>query len=90
MSLGDGDVAGALSEALNISIQIPPGAAGASAIRTLTVQGDAVGDDGTALIIQESDFITEGEGLGEIIFEEGEPPLPPFPPLPFPVPPPPE
>ncbi len=90
MSLGDGDVAGALSEALNISIQIPPGAAGASAIRTLTVQGDTVGDDGTALIIQESDFITEGEGSGEIIFEEGEPPLPPFPPLPFPVPPPPE
>ena len=88
MSLGDGDVAGALSEALNISIQIPPGAAGASAIRTLTVQGDTVGDDGTALIIQESDFITEGEGSGEIIFEEGEPPLPPFPPLPFPVPPP--
>ena len=90
MSLGDGDVAGALSEALNISIQIPPGSAGASAIRTLTVQGDTVGDDGTALIIQESDFITEGEGSGEIIFEEGEPPLPPFPPLPFPVPPPPE
>ena len=58
--------------------------------RTLTVQGDTVGDDGTALIIQESDFITEGEGSGEIIFEEGEPPLPPFPPLPFPVPPPPE
>ena len=91
MSLSsEGGGAEALSKALNFSIQIPPGAAGASAIRTLTVQGDAVGDDGTALIIQESDFITEGEGSGEIIFEEGEPPLPPFPPLPFPVPPPPE
>ncbi len=91
MSLSsEGGDAEALSKALNFSIQIPPGAAGASAIRTLTVQGDAVGDDGTALIIQDSDFITEGEGSGEIIFEEGEPPLPPFPPLPFPVPPPPE
>ena len=91
MSLSsEGGGAEALSKALNFSIQIPPGAAGASAIRTLTVQGDTVGDDGTALIIQESDFITEGEGSGEIIFEEGEPPLPPFRPLPFPVPPPPE
>ncbi|SVD51687.1 uncharacterized protein METZ01_LOCUS404541, partial [marine metagenome] len=87
MSLGDGDVAGALSEALNISIQIPPGAAGASAIRTLTVQGEAVGDDaGAAFIIEESDFIADVEEPGEIIFEEGEPPLP-FPPLPGPPPP---
>ncbi len=87
MSLGDGDVAGALSEALNISIQIPPGAAGASAIRTLTVQCEAVGDDaGAAFIIEESDFIADVEEPGELIFEEGEPPLP-FPPLPGPPPP---
>ncbi len=35
------------------------------------------GADGAALIIEESDFITEDEDPDEIIFEEGEPPLPP-------------
>jgi len=47
----------------------------------------AVGDDaGAAFIIEESDFIADVEEPGELIFEEGEPPLP-FPPLPGPPPP---
>lgn len=88
MSLGGGsaDGAGALSEALNFSIQLPPGVIGASAIRTLTVQGDAAGDDaGAAVIFGESEFFIDGEEPGEIIFDNGElllPPLPPLPPLP--------
>ena len=76
-----------LSGAMNFSIQLPAGAVGASAIRTLTVQGDAEGDGTSAAVfIEESDFFTEGEELGEIILDNGELLLPP----PFPLPPPPE
>ena len=60
----------------------------------MTVQGDGVGDDVSgAFVIEESDFFPEDEVPGEIILDDGEPPLPPFPPFPpppFPIPPPPE
>ena len=95
MSFGsDNEGPSPLSGAMNFSIQLPAGAVGASAIRTLTVQGDVEGDGAsTAVFISESDFFTEGEEPGEIILDNGElllPPLP-FPPLPLPpLPPPPE
>jgi hypothetical protein len=79
-----GDGAGASSEALNFSIQLPTGAIEASVIQTLTV-GDDVSE---AFIFEESEIFTEGEEPGEIIFDNGEPLLPPLPP--YPVPPPPE
>ena len=83
LDVGSADGAGVLSEALNFSIQLPPGVIGASAIRTLTVQGDAAGDDaGAAVIFGESEFFIDGEEPGEIIFHNGELPLPPLPPLP--------
>jgi|TARA_B100000959_G_scaffold261232_1_gene298600 hypothetical protein len=44
-------------------------------VQVMSLSSD--GADGAALIIEESDFITEGEDPDEIIFEEGEPPLPP-------------
>ena len=88
MSLGgDNEGPSPLSGAMNFSIQLPAGAVGASAIRTLTVQGDVEGDGASAAVfIEESDFFTEGEELGEIILDNGELLLPP----PFPLPPPPE
>ena len=94
MSMGsDGNVSGAISEALNLSIQLPPGGIGTSSIQ-MTVQGDGVGDDVSgAFVIEENDFFPEDEVPGEIILDDGEPPLPPFPPFPpppFPIPPPPE
>jgi len=79
-----GDGAGASSEALNFSIQLPTGAIEASVIKTLTVGDDVSG----AFIFEESEIFTEGEEPGEIIFDNGEPPLLPLPP--YPVPPPPE
>jgi len=58
------------------------------------VQGVGVGDDVSgAFVIEENDFFPEDEVPGEIILDDGEPPLPPFPPFPpppFPIPPPPE
>jgi hypothetical protein len=94
MSMGsDGNVSGAISEVLNLSIQLPPGVIGTSSIQ-MTVQGDGVGDDVSgAFVIEENDFFPEDEVPGEIILDDGEPPLPPFPPFPpppFPIPPPPE
>ena len=95
MSFGsDNEGPSPLSGAMNFSIQLPAGAVGASAIRTLTVLGDVEGDGASAAVfIEESDFFTEGEEPGEIILDNGEsllPPLP-FPPLPLsPLPPPPE
>ncbi|MEO1862674.1 MAG: hypothetical protein ABGY13_06310 [Verrucomicrobiia bacterium] len=88
MSLGgDNEGPSPLSGAMNFSIQLPAGAVGASAIRTLTVQSDVEGDGASAAVfIEESDFFTEGEELGEIILDNGELLLPP----PFPLPPPPE
>ena len=77
-----GDGAGASSEALNFSIQLPTGAIEASAIQTLTV-GDDVSE---AFIFEESEIFTEGEEPGEIIFDNGEPPLLPLPPYPVPPP----
>ena len=65
MSMGGGGVSGASSEALNFSIQ------------TLTVGAGA--DAGAAFIFEESEIFTEGEELGEILFDNGEPPLPPVP-----------
>ena len=79
-----GDGAGASSEALNFSIQLPTGAIEASVIKTLTVGDDVSG----AFIFEESEIFTEGEEPGEIIFDNGELPLLPLPP--YPVPPPPE
>ena len=89
MSMGsDGNVSGAISEALNLSIQLPPGVIGTSSIQ-MTVQGVGVGDDVSgAFIFEESEIFTEGEEPGEIIFDNGELPLLPLPP--YPVPPPPE
>jgi len=95
MSFGsDNEGPSPLSGAMNFSIQLPAGAVGASAIRTLTVLGDVEGGGASAAVfIEESDFFTEGEEPGEIILDNGEsllPPLP-FPPLPLsPLPPPPE
>jgi len=91
---GDNEGPSPLSGAMNFSIQLPAGAVGASAIRTLTVLGDVEGGGASAAVfIEESDFFTEGEEPGEIILDNGElllPPLP-FPPLPLPpLPPPPE
>ena len=95
MSLGgDNEGPAPLSGAMNFSIQLPAGAVGASAIRTLTVQGDVEGDGASAAVfIEESDFFTEGEEPGQIILNNGELLLPPLPfqPLPLPpLPPPPE
>jgi hypothetical protein len=72
MSMGGGGVSGASSEALNFSIQ------------TLTVGAGAGDDAGAAFIFEESEIFTEGEESGEILFDNGEPPLPPFPPFPPP------
>lgn len=84
---GDDEGPTPLSGAMNLSIQLPAGAVEASAIRTLTVQGDAEGDGASASVfIEESNFFTEGEELGEIILDNGELLLLP----PFPLPPPPE
>jgi len=75
MSLG-GDNEGPtppLSGAMNFSIQLPAGAVGASAIRTLTVLDDVEGGGASAAVfIEESDFFTEGEEPGEIILDNGE------------------
>ena len=79
-----GDGAGASSEALNFSIQLPTGAIEASVIKTLTVGDDVSG----AFTFEESEIFTEGKEPGEIIFDNGELPLLPLPP--YPVPPPPE
>ena len=86
MSFGsDNEGPSPLSGAMNFSIQLPAGAVGASAIRTLTVLGDVEGDGASAAVfIEESDFFTEGEEAGEIILYNGEPL--PFPPLPLPPP----
>ena len=86
MSFGsDNEGSSPLSGAMNFSIQLPAGAVGASAIRTLTVLGDVEGDGASAAVfIEESDFFTEGEEPGEIILDNGEPL--PFPPLPLPPP----
>ena len=86
MSFGsDNEGSSPLSGAMNFSIQLPAGAVGASAIRTLTVLGDVEGDGASAAVfIEESDFFTEGEEAGEIILYNGEPL--PFPPLPLPPP----
>ncbi|HIL73867.1 MAG TPA: hypothetical protein EYG44_06535 [Verrucomicrobia bacterium] len=72
MSMGGVGVSGASSEALNFSIQ------------TLTVGAGAGDDAGAAFIFEESEIFTEGEEPGEIIFDNGEPPLPTFPPFPPP------
>ena len=73
MSFGsDNEGPSPLSGAMNFSIQLPAGAVGASAIRTLTVQGDVEGDGASAAVfIEESDFFTEGEEAGEIILDNG-------------------
>ena len=86
MSFGsDNEGSSPLSGAMNFSIQLPAGAVGASAIRTLTVLGDVEGGGASAAVfIEESDFFTEGEEPGEIILDNGEPL--PFPPLPLPPP----
>ena len=68
----DGDVVGGLVEGLNLSVQMAPEAIGTSSIR-MTVGNEA----GEAIVIEES----------EIIFEDGELPLPPFPPFSPPLPP---
>ena len=72
MSMGGGGVSGASSEALNFSIQ------------TLTVGACAGDDAGAAFIFEETEIFTEGEEPGEILFDNGEPLLPPFPPFPPP------
>ena len=36
-------------------------------------------DAGAAFIFEESEIFTEGEESGEILFDNGEPPLPPVP-----------
>ena len=74
MSFGsDNEGPSPLSGAMNFSIQLPAGAVGASAIRTLTVLGDVEGGGASAAVfIEESDFFTEGEEPGEIILDNGE------------------